>query len=501
MTTILLTFIASFLFILAATPWVKKLALHFGLVDNPSARKVHKVPIPRIGGVAIFLAFLFPFGLLFLVRSQSNPALVFFNDPRVSGFILGALIVFMLGLVDDFRDLSSSIKFTGQITAALVAYYFGFRIEIISIPFSGSLALGFFALPATVFWYVLVINAINLVDGLDGLAAGIGLFVSLTMLFICASQNTHIVESLAFAALAGTLLGFLRYNFNPASIFMGDSGSYFLGYSLAALSIAGSIKGQVATAMLIPVIALGVPLIDTLWAPIRRFVLGKKLFRPDSRHFHHKLIRRGYTQRRAVLSIYFLTIILGIGAVTIVHSQDETVSLILMILGAGFIFLFRYLGVADVITMRRMVNWARDISDEAGISHDRRTFLNHQLQITNARDLDSLWTAICQSLAALEFDASELCYFVDDPLPGAEPEKYNFSWQRSQDFEAESLTRNFMLKIELPLHCINRDDCRNFGTLLLIKDMHTTVTSHYTLKRVEHLRRTIISALLKIGSY
>ncbi len=500
MTTILVTFIASFFFILVATPWVKKLALHYGLVDNPSSRKVHKVPVPRIGGVAIFLSFLFPFGLLFLVREQTMPAQIFFEDSRVIGFILGACMVFILGLVDDIRGLSSSIKFVGQITAALVAWYWGFRIEIVTIPFSDSLSLGYFALPVTVFWFVLVINAINLVDGLDGLAAGICLFVSLTMLFICGPHNTLIVESLAFAALGGTLLGFLRYNFNPASIFMGDSGSYFLGYSLAALSISGSIKGQVATAMLIPIIALGVPLIDTLWAPIRRFVLGRKLFQPDSRHFHHKLIKRGYTHRRAVLSIYTLTIILGLGAVTLVHSQDDTAALVLVVLGAGVVFLFRFLGVTDVITMRRMVNWARDISDEAGISHDRRSFLSHQLEIGNAQDLDSLWAAVCRSLADLEFDSAEFSYFITDPTPDAKPEKYDFSWQRNSDETSEPLSRFYLLKIELPLHCINRKDCRNFGTLVLVKDMRTAVASHYTLKRVEHLRRTIISTLLKISS-
>ena len=497
MTTILLTFIAAFLFSLVFTPVVKKAALHYKFVDKPSERKIHQTSVPRIGSVALFLAFLFPFCLFFVFRTLAAEQVL--SDPRLMGFLVGACVVFVVGLTDDIHGLSPITKFAGQLVAALVAYHFGFQIDAVTFPFSGSISMGEFSLPVTVFWFVLVINAINLVDGLDGLAAGICLFVSLAMLFVCSASN-RIVEALAFASLAGTLIGFLRYNFNPASIFMGDSGSYFLGYTLAALSVAGSIKGQVATAMLIPVIALGVPLIDTLWAPLRRFVVGQKIFQPDRKHLHHRLVSLGYTQRRAVLVIYVFTIILGIVAIALVHAQNDTAALILIVLGIGVIFITSYLGVSDFFTMRGMLSWARDLSDEAGISHDRRSFLNHQLKIATAPDLDSLWAAVCESLVTLEFDCAEFSYFIEQSPDITGVTKQNFEWHRRGDCDGKILTQRCLLKIELPLHFVEEDPCCNFGTLLLIKDMRHELASHYTLKRVEHLRRSMVASLMKITS-
>ena len=494
MTTILLSFLTAFFLTLLITPLVIRIAQRFGLVDHPTERKIHTVPIPRIGGLAIFSSFFLSLGLLYLFRQYSDPILLLFNDSRIFKFSIGAVIIFALGMVDDIRGLSFKVKFAGQIFVGVVAWYCGLRIGTISFPFIHSLSLGYFSLPATMFWFVLVINAINLVDGLDGLAAGIALFVCLTMLFICAPQSGLITTTLAFDCLAGCLLGFLRYNFNPATIFMGDSGSYFIGYSLAALSIAGSMKGQVATAMLIPVIAMGVPLFDALWAPLRRFVLGKKMFMPDMKHFHHNLVKMGYTQRRAVLFLYSVTIVLGLGAIMLVHARDDTAAFIMTIMGLGVIFMARYLGIPESISMGKLLSWAQDISDEAGISHDRRRFLNHQLQIAKAGNLDELWSAVCQSLADLEFDTAE---FIST-LQKNHPSKQEYSWNRSVDGMGVETDKNYLLKIELPLHRENGNNPYKYGTLLLIKDMYNTQTSQYTLKRVEHLRRTMVSSLEKI---
>jgi UDP-GlcNAc:undecaprenyl-phosphate GlcNAc-1-phosphate transferase len=247
--------------------------------------------------------------------------------------------------------------------------------------------------------------------------------------------------------------------------------------------------------MLIPVIALGVPLIDTLWAPLRRFVFGRKIFQPDSEHFHHRLVSLGYTQRRAVLLIYGITIVLGIGAIGLVHAQNDMAALILFVLGIGVICITRYFGVSDFITLRRMINWVHDLSDEAGVSHDRRSFLNHQRQISKAADFDDLWQAVGQALASLEFDSGDLSLQYAG-FPAEQPRQQHFHWQRNTDFDLKALTQNCVLKIELPLHSIENKHCRHFGTLLLVKDMSSDLTSHYTLKRVEHLRRTIVSSLM-----
>ena len=499
MTTILFTFIAALSFALAVTPFVKKMALHFDLVDRPSKRKVHTIPVPRIGGLVIFFAFLFPFALFFLFRSHSEAAGRVFTDPMSCGFIAGAVLIFLTGLMDDINNLSPTTKFAGQILAALIAYFCGFQITIISMPFTEGISLHLFSLPLTVFWFVLVINAINLIDGLDGLAAGICFFVSLVMLFVCVSSH-RIVTALAFASLAGSLLGFLRYNFNPATIFMGDSGSYFLGYTLAALSIGEAIKGQVATAMLIPIIALGVPLIDTLWAPVRRFIFGQKIFQADREHLHHRIISLGYTHRRAVMLIYIFTIVLGTAALAVVHAQDDTAALILLVLGAGVIFTARYIGMSDFLTMRRVFIWAQDISDEAGISHDRRSFLNHQLKIAKAIDLEQLWQAVGESLEALEFDYAEFNYVELKNSFSTDPTGQPFTWTRGDGEDSHAGNQDGILKIQLPLYEFEEQDSYNFGTLQLVKDMRYQVASHYTLKRVEHLRRAMVSTLLKLAS-
>ncbi len=510
MTTILVIFILSLLCSLLLTPLIRNLACNAGVMDVPSSRKVHKHAVPRIGGLALFIAFFCPFILCFLFQLDTLAVKSLFGDDRIVGFLVGAVLIFSLGLVDDLRDLPAVVKLSGQVVIALIAYFWGFQIHAVSAPFVGGLSLWIFSLPLTVFWFVLVMNAINLADGLDGLAAGICLFVSLAMLFVC-STSGRIPEALAFAALAGATLGFLRYNFYPASIFMGDSGSYFLGYTLAALSVAGSIKGQVATAMLIPVIALGVPLIDTLWAPFRRFVFGQKIFQPDRDHFHHKLVKLGYTQRRAVLLIYSLTIMLGIGAITLVHSQNDTAALILFVLGIGVIFTTRYLGIDKFFTLRRMLNWAQDLSDEVGIRHDRRSFLNHQARMAGAANLEELWQAVCVSLQDLDFERAELQYIPQKEAVYKGHVPQQFSWKnidrdegnRKNEAKAQEATPDQLcpLSITLPLCEIREGYFCNFGTLHLEKNMYDEPAGQYTLKRIEHLRRTLIATLLKIAPH
>jgi len=514
MTTIIFVFFISFLAALLLCPIVSRVAIRLNIIDTPSERKMHKDITPRIGGVALILSFALPLVLLPLNKIMFRD--LFAGDQRLPFLVTGMLLVFAIGLWDDIRRLPAWLKFAGQAICALIAFLGGIKITVISFPFTDGIHLGYFSLPFTLFWFVLVINAINLIDGLDGLAAGISLFVSITMLFICLYSNKLFV-AIAFAALSGSLIGFLRYNFNPASIFMGDSGSYFLGYLLASLSIMGSIKGQVATAMLIPVIALGIPLVDALWSPIRRFVLGKKMFQPDSGHLHHTLIKLGYTQRRAVLIIYGFTIVLGIFAAMLVHARDETAALILMVIGLGVIFLGRYVGVMDYFDTHRITRWMKDLSDESGLSHERRSFLGHQLTISKAADINQFWDAVCAALDYLEFDHAELVLYekklqasgtgalgkeikrqkdiegqvnayFDQPVS-------SFTWHRDEAMEDSWLSQKGLLKVEQPLLYTENDVLRHFGTLYLAKDIHRDAAGHYTLKRIEHLRRVMSSTL------
>lgn len=514
MTTIIFTFLLALLTSLLLTPAAAGIGRRFRLVDLPSERKVHTRAVPRIGGVALFLAFFLPLLLLAFNRRMFTQFVS--TDYRLVGFVTGAVLIFGLGLWDDIRRLPSWFKFAGQILVGAIMFYGGIRINVVSLPFVEALSLGWFSLPATIFWFVLVINAINLIDGLDGLAAGISLFVSLTMLVICLI-NDRILESLGFAALGGSLLGFLRYNFNPASIFMGDCGSYFLGYMLAALSILGSIKGQFATAMLIPVLALGIPLIDTMFAPIRRFLLGQKMFQPDSGHLHHRLLRLGYTQRRAVLMIYALTVALGFLAIFLVYARDETAALILLVVGSGGIFTGRVFGLQPFLTPRKIGGWLREVSDVSGLTHDRRSFLNHQLAITGARTTDELWDVLCRTLDALSIDFAELVLYTKPISTGNDvcPEgmieaaaggpfrrlrSVAYAWSRDGTAYNPRLSDKGLLKIEQPLMTRQDDQVCHYGVLVLVKDLRDCSSGHYyMLTRIEHLRRTLNSALERIS--
>lgn len=510
MTTIIVVFFIAFIASYLLTPLVRRFGNRFSLVDNPSERKIHATPIPRVGGIALFIAFLLP--LVFLPFNEFLFREMIDSEPSIPLVAIGLTAIFLLGLWDDFRQLPVWLKFVGQVACAVFSYYAGIKIHIVSFPFTDGIVLGDFSLPVTVFWFVLVINAINLIDGLDGLAAGVSLFVSTTMLVICLTTG-KLFEAAAFASLAGCLIGFLRYNFYPATIFMGDSGSYFLGYLLASLGIMGSIKGQVATAMLIPVIALGVPLVDTLWAPIRRFALGKKMFQADQGHLHHCLIKLGYTQKRVVLTIYGLTIILGAVSVYLVHANDETAALILMVFGAGIIFVGRYFGIAGYFDTMRLRNWFKDISDESGLSQKRRNFLNYQVAISQSHDIDQFWEEVCDALQHLEFDHAHLIFNRDFfkivksdrsiRLPGEQIKtddlamggnKSLLTWNREKQNGNSVMRLEGMLKVEQPLYS-SGDKFHNFGVLYLEKEISRNEPDPYSLKRIELLRRVMSSTL------
>ncbi|MCD6298792.1 MAG: undecaprenyl/decaprenyl-phosphate alpha-N-acetylglucosaminyl 1-phosphate transferase, partial [Deltaproteobacteria bacterium] len=406
MTTIIAIFLLSLGLCLNLTPIVIRVAEKYNLVDPPSERDVHTRPIPRFGGIAIYISFFLPFSLALFYNTKVLDLLV--PDRRVIFLVLGASLMFGLGLWDDFKRLKPRIKFSIQFISALLAYYGGIQINVLSSPWSsGSMALGWLSLPATVLWFILVINAINLIDGLDGLAAGVTLFASLVLLVLCISSENFLV-AMGFASLGGAALGFLRYNFNPASIFMGDSGSYFLGYMLAALSIFGSVKGQATVAILIPILALGVPLMDTLLAPIRRFVLGKRMFKPDTGHFHHRLLKLGLSQRRAVILLYVITVCMGAVVLFMVNVRDERAALILILLGVALVFGVTKLGYLEYFAMDKVVGWLKDVSDDVGISHGRRSFLNLQMEINSSADIAQLWQNVSSALDRLEFDMAEM---------------------------------------------------------------------------------------------
>jgi UDP-GlcNAc:undecaprenyl-phosphate GlcNAc-1-phosphate transferase len=319
----------------ALTPLLRAFARRRGLLDHAiGSRKIHGRPVPRLGGIAIVLAFFAPLAGVVLLRTGLGEKLLV-DDARAAAFVAGGLAIAALGLYDDLRGAGALKKLTVQVAVALLLYKCGFKVELITAGLSGSLPIGALSLPLTVLWIVGVINALNLIDGLDGLASGVALFALSTNFAIAAFRGDPLMAFLT-AALAGAVLGFLVYNFSPASIFMGDTGSMFLGYVLAAGSIAASQKSSTVVSLLVPVVALGLPIADTLLAIARRAARGRPLFSADKEHIHHRLLALGLTHRQAVIVLYATCVALGGAALLISFANSwQTAAVLTALAGAS----------------------------------------------------------------------------------------------------------------------------------------------------------------------
>ncbi|TNF38196.1 MAG: undecaprenyl/decaprenyl-phosphate alpha-N-acetylglucosaminyl 1-phosphate transferase [Deltaproteobacteria bacterium] len=335
-------FLVSLLVAAIATPLVLKVALARELYDLPDERKVHTRPIPRLGGVAIVLAFFAPVTGLLLIEAGASIALTQ-SWPQIIGLYVGGILIAAIGVYDDIKGANAVQKLVVQVGVAVLMFFLDYRIDAISDPFGGgAVVLGTFALPVTVLWFVGVINAVNLIDGLDGLASGIGL-ISVTVLFALALMGGNTIAALFCASLAGALGGFLIFNFNPARIFMGDTGSLFLGFVLAAFSISTSSKGSTTIALMVPVLALGLPIIDTFLAIGRRVRKQRPIFSADQDHIHHKLLRAGLSHRQAVLTMYVIAAFLAGAALLLRVTSDLASGLILLVVAVILFVLFRLL--------------------------------------------------------------------------------------------------------------------------------------------------------------
>ena len=305
----LAAFIVSALVVLWSTPWIKKFGLKRGLVDKPGGRKIHSRPMVRLGGVAIFAGTLA--ALLVVWWTGGFGILSPQKEYEVWGVTLGGVAFFLIGLADDLLTLPAVSRLVMQLSVASVVWQAGVQIEFLTIPFVGLVALpDFIGLPITVIWLVGMANAVNMIDGLDGLAAGVSGIAAVVMLIVTLFMSQPAAALIA-AALAGAALGFLRYNFNPAQIFMGDGGAYFMGFTLAGVGIIGLVKVVTTVAVLLPYLILAVPILDIFTVVVDRIRRGKSPFAADKRHLHHRLLQAGLSQRLAVLFIYSLTLWAG----------------------------------------------------------------------------------------------------------------------------------------------------------------------------------------------
>ena len=294
----LTAFSMSFAIAMLTTPIAKKISYKVKAVDYPKARGLNKEPMPRMGGIAIFFGFIITvFVVSFFVKD--------FHTKQFYGFIIGGFIIVILGIFDDIYELGAKIKFVVQLLVAFIVVYSGTRIDVIMWPFWQYLKP--FAPLITMIWIIGLINAVNLIDGVDGLAAGVSSIASLCLMVLCIISGSSLAVVLT-AILAGSCLGFLPRNFSPAEIYMGDTGATFLGYVLAVTSCIGVYKSYAVLSIFISILAVALPILDTLFAMIRRALSGKPLMSADRGHLHHRLIDSGYTHKQAVIILYGLSL-------------------------------------------------------------------------------------------------------------------------------------------------------------------------------------------------
>ncbi len=478
MTTLLAAFLLALLLSLVLTPIAGRLGMAMGAVDLPEKRKVHDRPMPRTGGLAVFVSLVLSLAALMLMPVGLSRVLA--PEPGLPALIGGALIALGLGLWDDIRRINAWRKLPVQILAASVAYLGGIALDKFAL-----FGLVVFFDPVTsylltVFWFLLFMNALNLMDGLDGLAGGIVFFASLVMVVLALPREDYLT-ALFFAALAGSVLGFLRSNFHPASIFLGDAGTYFLGYALAGFGLIASVKSQVGAALLIPVLAMGLPLLDTLLAALRRHVQGRNIFQPDSDHIHHRLLRMGLHTRKAVLALYGLTAALCVLAIVLVNIRDEESGLLLVLIGAAaFIFAGR-LGYLKTLGLRCFPE-----QDRVPGEQPRMDDILSELE--NAPDMDALRERLEVVLSRLGverggFRTMHAAGTPDEPVEG-----------RSGPAESRD---PFLLRLEIP---ILSADAACLGTLFLVKDIQSEAAGENIMVGVFALRRALAQALTRLAA-
>jgi len=386
---------------LTLTPLLRRVCERYQLLDDPRAgQSIHRQAVPRLGGVAIFLSLAIALSLLPLVNNLLTQTLRPQLREIVVFLICGSLVL-MLGVYDDLRGANAWIKFVGLISATVLFYMLGGRISSLSIPFVGNVtlhpAVGFLL---TLVWVVGIANAFNLIDGIDGLATGSALFSSLVLMTVSLIQG-HVLVACIALALTGALAGFLRYNFNPASIFLGDSGSLFVGFALAALSVQGSQKASTAVAVAIPILAFGLPVVDTSVAIARRFLSGKPIFQGDREHIHHMLLDRGWSQRRVALVLYGVSALFGLLAMLFVNSGNGLTAVVLFVVGVAVVLALGKLRYHEVDELRASVK--RNIGERRARAANNLRMRRACQAVRSAATLHELFDGVLEVLKLGEF--------------------------------------------------------------------------------------------------
>jgi UDP-GlcNAc:undecaprenyl-phosphate GlcNAc-1-phosphate transferase len=393
-----------------ATPFVIWLARRIGAVDRPGVRSIHTHPIPRIGGVAIYLSSICAIlSLLFLDNTIGRT----FRSvrPQVITLLVCASAVFVIGLIDDLRGLPARLKFLAELLGAGALCLAGVRISDIGLGGGCTLSLGWWlGCPLTLLWIVGITNAVNISDGLDGLAAGVaaiacGVIATFAVygstIHPAIARSNDIMMATFSLALLGGLTGFLFFNYNPAKVFMGDCGSLFIGFTIAGASVMCVSKSTALVGLALPALALGIPIFDTLFSMLRRFLERRSLFAPDRSHFHHRLLEMGLNQRRAVTIIYLATAAAAGLGLFMLTRDDWTALVIFAVILCLIVLLFRVVGVIGLHETLDHLQTKYKLSHEA--HEDKRVFENLQLQFRQVHDPGQWWQAVCEAARRMDF--------------------------------------------------------------------------------------------------
>jgi UDP-GlcNAc:undecaprenyl-phosphate GlcNAc-1-phosphate transferase len=440
MKTYLFVYLGSVFLALVVTPVVIWFARRLNVADVPGARKMHTKPISHIGGAAIFLSMMCPtIAVLFLSNTIGDA----FRDilPKLIGLLCAAGFMFCIGLIDDIKinGLRPRIKFAAQLAATITVCALGIRIKSVTVTDWLTLDFGWFSWPLTLLWIVGITNAVNLSDGLDGLAAGISA-VACGVIAVFAVYSGQVVMAVLMLALLGSLTGFLFFNFNPAKIFMGDCGSMFLGFTIASSSVLCSSKSPVLVGLALPVLALGIPIFDTLFSMLRRYLERRSMFAPDRRHFHHRLVDMGIKQRHVVITIYIVTLLsAGLGMFMMVTRNINSLVVFLCIL-LLLILVFRVVG--SVRLKETILGLQRKHAINQQVQDEIRNFEDAELHFRRVKTFQQWWQAVCTAAEEMDFVRLRLSFHGSDYPSRA------FVWQRNSD-EADAPK---LILMEIPIH-------------------------------------------------
>lgn len=398
-------FAGSLLLSFVLTRYVRNLATAQRWVSVPaSARHLHIAPLPRLGGIAIFASFLLNVILAILV-SHHFPSLNFGFVPRsLLSMLASGSLVFLLGVYDDIYGVGPYVKFAVQAAAATILFAGGLRIVGLPVLFGNHHFSWLVGLPLTILWVLAITNAFNLIDGLDGLAAGSALFSTLVV-FVVALLSHSTAVSLMTLVLAGAILGFLRFNFNPATIFLGDSGSLFIGFMLSALALRGAQKSPTIIAVAIPVVSFGLPILETTLSVIRRFISGRPVFTADREHIHHKLLQLGFSHRQVVITLYAVSALFALLSLFLLWPTGNTLGLVLAVVGTGIWMGVQHLGYLEFGELRRV---AQRTMEQRQIVINNLAIRRATEELKVSRDYDQIWRILTAAFGSNDFDAFEL---------------------------------------------------------------------------------------------